>query len=308
MDPRGDTKEKTAHLRDYWRVLWGGRTTILTTFTVIVTVGILATFLQTPVHRASATLEIHARAQKVAPVADVSQIGTTELGWSAEERYFKTQLEVLKSRDVAQRAFEPALPIGVAETRARTGEHQLAGDEEVVRDHIGGEMRQVAQPEGPEAVAPGQVVDLLPHVPRVTVPAHRGVLLGDGAVGRDVAVEEIEREGAQQIGDRAREARQVGQDRLAEVDVGAGGPGQERIGEEQDHQSDGHERGQSATNGQRPRPSLSSRRIRLNQLVPVRNVRRVTAASSAVSSTSSASTSYTASRLVSRCRMLCRSA
>lgn len=106
MEGRGESKERTAHLRDYWRVLWGGRTTILATFTVIVTVGILATFLQTPVYRASATLEIHARAQKVAPVADVSQIGTTELGWSAEERYFKTQLEVLKSRDVAQRAFE----------------------------------------------------------------------------------------------------------------------------------------------------------------------------------------------------------
>jgi len=106
MDAREEPKERGAHLRDYWRILWGGRYTILTTFVVVVTVGMIATFLQTPVFRASATLEIHARAQKVAPVADVSQIGTTELGWSAEERYFKTQLEVLKSRDVAQRAFD----------------------------------------------------------------------------------------------------------------------------------------------------------------------------------------------------------
>ena len=101
-----ETRERTAHLRDYWRILWGGRATVLTTFVVIVTVGTIATLLQTPIYLATATLEIHARAQKVAPVADVSQIGTTEMGWSAEERYFKTQLEVLKSRDVAAKAFD----------------------------------------------------------------------------------------------------------------------------------------------------------------------------------------------------------
>jgi polysaccharide biosynthesis transport protein len=106
METHEETRERGAHLRDYWRILWDGRFTVLATFTVIVTVGILATFLQTPIYLASATLEIHARAQKVAPVADVSQIGTTEMGWSAEERYFKTQLEILKSRDVAQRAFD----------------------------------------------------------------------------------------------------------------------------------------------------------------------------------------------------------
>jgi capsular exopolysaccharide synthesis family protein len=106
METTAGTGQRAAHLWDYWRILWGGRTTVAATFVVVVTVGMLATFLQTPIFRATATLEIHARAQKVAPVADVSQIGTTEMGWSAEERYFKTQLEVLKSRDVAERAFE----------------------------------------------------------------------------------------------------------------------------------------------------------------------------------------------------------
>jgi len=99
-------RERGSHLMDSWRVLWSGRTTVLTTFVVIVTVGMVGTFLQAKIYRATATLEIHARAQKVAPVADVSQIGTTEMGWSAEDRYFKTQLEVLKSRDVAERAFD----------------------------------------------------------------------------------------------------------------------------------------------------------------------------------------------------------
>jgi capsular exopolysaccharide synthesis family protein len=105
MEVPGAHGEKTAHLREYWRIFWGGRYTVLATFTVIVTVGVIATLLQTPVYKAMATLEIHARAQKVAPVADVSQIGTTDYGWSAEDRYLKTQLQVLQSRAVALKAF-----------------------------------------------------------------------------------------------------------------------------------------------------------------------------------------------------------
>ncbi|HEY3175138.1 MAG TPA: polysaccharide biosynthesis tyrosine autokinase [Candidatus Polarisedimenticolia bacterium] len=97
--------EKQAHLRDYWRTIWTGRRTVATVFVVVVTVGVIATFVQTPVYRASATVEISPRAQRVVKVDDVSQIGTTGFGWSAEDRYFKSQLEVLKSRDVAERAF-----------------------------------------------------------------------------------------------------------------------------------------------------------------------------------------------------------
>lgn len=104
----GEAKSSGIQLKDYWRVLWGGRYTVLATFIVIVTVGVLATMLQKPMFRARAKLEIHARAPKVAPVGDVSvsQIGTTDYGWSAEDRYVKTQLIVIKSRDVAQRAFD----------------------------------------------------------------------------------------------------------------------------------------------------------------------------------------------------------
>ncbi len=106
MEARDATREQGVHLREYWRVLWRGRYTVLATFTVIVTIGILATFLQTPIYRASATVKIQARATQVAPVKDISQMGTTDYGWSAEVRYFKTELEVLQSRDVAARAFE----------------------------------------------------------------------------------------------------------------------------------------------------------------------------------------------------------
>ena len=98
--------EKQAHLRDYWRSIHAGRYIIATVFLVVVTIGIIATFVQTPVYKASATVEISPRAQRVVKVDDVSAIGTTGFGWSAEDRYFKTQLEIMRSRAVAERAFE----------------------------------------------------------------------------------------------------------------------------------------------------------------------------------------------------------
>ncbi len=105
MSPEPQDSERQAHLRDYWRTAWGGRWTIAVIFVVVVTIGLIATFVQTPIYRAGATVEISPRAQRIVKVDDVSQIGTTGYGWSAEDRYFKTQLEVLKSRDVAERAF-----------------------------------------------------------------------------------------------------------------------------------------------------------------------------------------------------------
>jgi len=98
--------EKQAHLRDYWRIIWGGRWTIGAVFVIVVAIGILATIVQTPIYRATVVLEISPRTQRVVRVDDISEMGTTGRGWSAEDRYFKTQLEVLKSRDVAERAFK----------------------------------------------------------------------------------------------------------------------------------------------------------------------------------------------------------
>ncbi len=106
MSPDQPDTERQAHLRDYWRTVWAGRWTVGAVFVVVVTIGVIATMVQTPIYRASATVEISPRAQRLVKVDDVSQIGTTGYGWSAEDRYFKTQLEVLKSRDVAARSFE----------------------------------------------------------------------------------------------------------------------------------------------------------------------------------------------------------
>ena len=102
----GNDGEQQVHLRDYWRTIWSGRLTLAAVFIVVVIIGVAATLIQPKVYRATATLEVNPRSQRVVRVDDVSQIGATGSGWSAEDRYFKTQLEVLRSRAVAERAFD----------------------------------------------------------------------------------------------------------------------------------------------------------------------------------------------------------
>src|SRR6266571_5855489 len=107
MDNPGLQDEKRdVHLLDYWRTIWRGRWTVLSIFVVIVTLVAIGTFTQKPAYRARATVEITPQARKVAPVADVSELGSGSYGWFAEERYFNTQYEIIKSRDVAQRVFD----------------------------------------------------------------------------------------------------------------------------------------------------------------------------------------------------------
>jgi capsular exopolysaccharide synthesis family protein len=89
------------HFRDYWRVVWNGRWTVLSIFAVVSVLGTVATLLQKPMYEGVAVLEINARPRGVVPGAEIAQMGTSEWGYLAEERYFNTQHEILKSRSVA---------------------------------------------------------------------------------------------------------------------------------------------------------------------------------------------------------------
>ncbi|HZM71287.1 MAG TPA: polysaccharide biosynthesis tyrosine autokinase [Candidatus Cryosericum sp.] len=99
-------ERRDVHLLDYWRILWRGRWTILSVFVVVVTLVAVGTFTQDPVYRATATVEISSQSRKVAPVADAGDLGVGSFGWLAEERYYNTQYEIIKSRDVAERVFD----------------------------------------------------------------------------------------------------------------------------------------------------------------------------------------------------------
>ncbi len=94
------------HLRDYWKVVWQGRWTVLAVFALVVAVAAAWSFLRTPIYRATAVVEVQPQARRVGPGQDVSGLGVSSYGWFAEERYQNTQIEVIKSRAVGERSFQ----------------------------------------------------------------------------------------------------------------------------------------------------------------------------------------------------------
>jgi capsular exopolysaccharide synthesis family protein len=99
--------EEETHLRHYWRVLWQGRYTVAAVFLLVVALTAVYTFLQTPVFRATATVEVQPKATRLGPGQDVSGLGVAGYGgWWAEEKYHNTQVEIIRSADVAARAFQ----------------------------------------------------------------------------------------------------------------------------------------------------------------------------------------------------------
>ena len=101
---RPDTA-KITHLREYWRILWGGRWIVLAVLALTLALTALHAFLSTPVFRAAATVEVQPQARRLANLEDVSGIGAAGYGWFAEEKYQNTQVQVIRSRAVAEAAF-----------------------------------------------------------------------------------------------------------------------------------------------------------------------------------------------------------
>ena len=98
--------KREVHLRDYWATVWRWRWTVFVTFAIVSTLVGLYTFLQTPIYQASAKVEIQPSTRRVAPVADVSELGATGYSFFAEDRYYNTQFEIIRSRAVAEKVFD----------------------------------------------------------------------------------------------------------------------------------------------------------------------------------------------------------
>jgi capsular exopolysaccharide synthesis family protein len=99
-------EEKKTHLREYWRLVYQSRWTVLSIAIIVTTMVALATFLQTEIYRATAAVEVQPRSKSISPNADFSQIGASSWNWSAEDKYINTQLEVIRSKGVAQETLE----------------------------------------------------------------------------------------------------------------------------------------------------------------------------------------------------------
>lgn len=104
--PIPPTTEREIHLRDYARLVWNGRFVVLACFLLVVAGTAAYSFLKTPIYRAMAVVEVQPQARRLGPGQDVSGLGVASYGWFAEERYQYTQIEVIRSRAVAETAFE----------------------------------------------------------------------------------------------------------------------------------------------------------------------------------------------------------
>ena len=71
----GTSVLREAHLRDYWKIVWQGRWTILAVFVAVVGATAAWTFLQTPIYSATAIVEVQPQARRLLSSSDASGLG-----------------------------------------------------------------------------------------------------------------------------------------------------------------------------------------------------------------------------------------
>ena len=125
-------EEDEINLRDLWQVLVNRRWVVLIFFLIVVCATIIATFLTTPIYRASLSLQINRDAPKVLNYQDVSPSES-----AYEKDFYQTQYELLKSRSLAQRVIDQ---LGLKNNRLFAGDDfdqseasALSGDKAATR-------------------------------------------------------------------------------------------------------------------------------------------------------------------------------
>ncbi|MBZ0096383.1 MAG: polysaccharide biosynthesis tyrosine autokinase [Sulfuricella sp.] len=90
--------EDAINLREYWAIIVKRKWTVISFFLIVLIAVVTATFLQTPVYRASLTLQIE---RTVAKIVEFKNVGPDES--SQDKDFYQTQYELLKSRTLAER-------------------------------------------------------------------------------------------------------------------------------------------------------------------------------------------------------------
>jgi capsular exopolysaccharide synthesis family protein len=85
-------------LKKIWSVLWRNRLLILSIIAVSLVLGVLSLFLVSPTYRASSSVEIEDQPTKVLGTEDFQQVGNND-----PDRLLQTQIDILKSRALAER-------------------------------------------------------------------------------------------------------------------------------------------------------------------------------------------------------------
>ena len=102
-------QEIEINLQDYITIIRRRRWTIFTFFVMTVCAVTIATFLQTPVYRATTTVLIDEESPDVLSAKDSLALGSP--GYVSYREYYQTQLEIIKSRAIAKEVYA-ALALG----------------------------------------------------------------------------------------------------------------------------------------------------------------------------------------------------
>ncbi len=113
-----DVEGDELNLRELWHVIVKRRWTIILFTLIVVTAVVTATFLKTPIYRASTTVQIDREDIKITKIEEVTPV---ESGGSGQD-YYQTQYELLKSRSLALRVINQ---LGLAERREPDKEPSL---------------------------------------------------------------------------------------------------------------------------------------------------------------------------------------
>lgn len=94
-----ETASELVDLRKIWSAIWRHRLLVMAIVAVTVAIGVLALFLVHPTYRASASVEIEDQAVKVLGTEDVQPASSGQ----DTDRLLQTQIDILKSRSLAER-------------------------------------------------------------------------------------------------------------------------------------------------------------------------------------------------------------
>lgn len=96
INPHDDEK----HLTDYLRVIYKRRWVAIPTFLIVLVVGVINTYRETPLYEARAQILIEKDANRIGGLNDLF---ATQDGWYNDE-FYQTQYRILQSRSLARRA------------------------------------------------------------------------------------------------------------------------------------------------------------------------------------------------------------
>ncbi|MGH9461737.1 MAG: GumC family protein, partial [Vicinamibacteria bacterium] len=88
-------------LKNGLRLLWAGKTTILAMTIVGVGLGFLVTFMQVPIYRSHALVQIDPPTQNISALSN--PYPTTALNWFDYQNFYRTQYRIIESKALAEK-------------------------------------------------------------------------------------------------------------------------------------------------------------------------------------------------------------